>query len=238
MYGALTGLSKQMVKQQHGEKKFKAWRRGYRTRPPNVSSFAQQYPGNDRRYEGLRDVRWSFRETIIRSIEAGRPQLHRKLPKTESLRDCMDRTIPFFKEAIVPDAIAKGKRVLISSSENAIRGLLMHLCEIPVDKITELEIPNGLPIIFDTKSGCVKLLDDGTGRDPLEVYNFGNAASYLFRPCVNQDGSPDEECEVYFGGKGSAVLTDEEKAAIELIKGPRTDKPGIERVLEPVNGKR
>lgn len=117
----------------------------------------------------------------------------------------------------MPDAVDQGKRVLISSSENAIRGLLMHLCEIPESEISGLEIPNGLPLIFDFKSKCVKLvrkiriqfhthpedwltllclsiaqLDDGTGRDPLEVYNFGKAASYLFRPCTNEDGSLDE----------------------------------------------
>lgn len=193
MYGELTGLSKQMVKQRHGEKQFKAWRRGFNVRPPAVSSFSQHYPGNDPRYQKyLKDRRISFRETMIRSIEKGRPVIQRKLPKTESLKDCMDRTIPYFKERIAVDAVNQGKRVLISSSENAIRGLLMHLCEIPEEAITGLEIPNGLPLIFDVKSKCLKLLDDGTGRDPLEVYNFGKAAKYLFRPCQNEDGSPDE----------------------------------------------
>ena len=132
MYGSLTGLSKKMVKQRHGEKQFKAWRRGYNTPPPPVSSFSQHYPGNDQRYEKyLTDIRYSVRESIIRSIEKGRPSLHRKLPKTESLEDCMQRTIPFFTERIVPDAINQGKRVLISSSENAIRGLLMVRREAP-----------------------------------------------------------------------------------------------------------
>ena len=70
----------------------------------------------------------------------------------------------------------------------------MHLCEIPVDQISGLEIPNGLPIIFDLNSKCAKLLDDGTGRDPLEVHNFGSSASYLFRPCTNPDGSDYEQC--------------------------------------------
>ena len=193
MYGELTGLSKQMVKQRHGEKQFKAWRRGYNVRPPAVSSFSQHYPGNDPRYQKyLKDRRISFRESVIRSIEAGKPVIQRKLPKTESLKDCMDRTVPFFKERIAKEAVDQGKRVLISSSENAIRGLLMHLCEIPEEEITGLEIPNGLPLIFDVKSKCLKLLDDGTGRDPLDVYNFGKAAKYLFRPCQNEDGSPDE----------------------------------------------
>ena len=192
------------------------------TRPPPVSSFSQHYPGNDERYQKyLRDVRYSVRESVIRSIERGEIALQRKLPKSESLKDCMDRTLPYFVERIIPDAVDQGKRVLISSSENAIRGLLMHLCEIPEEEITGLEIPNGLPLIFDVKSKCVKvrlcfplfqlskwikrsskvlpslmsypqLLDDGTGRDPLEVYNFGKAANFLFRPCENEDGLPDE----------------------------------------------
>lgn len=72
----------------------------------------------------------------------------------------------------------------------------MHLCEIPEENITDLEIPNGLPLVFDVKSKCIKLLDDGTGRDPLEMYNFGKSASYLFRPCERDDGSPDEECDI------------------------------------------
>lgn len=199
MYGALTGLSKAMVKQRHGEKQFMMWRRGYAVKPPPVSSFSPQYPGNDVRYNKyLKDVRISLSETLIRSIESRKFSLHRKLPKSESLKDCMDRTIPYFTEQIMPEAVEKGKRVLIASSENAIRGLLMHLCEIPEEKIAGLEIPNGLPLIFDMDSKCIKLLDDGSGEDPLEKYNFGASASYLFRPCKNPDGSDDEGCTLTF----------------------------------------
>jgi bisphosphoglycerate-dependent phosphoglycerate mutase family 1 len=216
-YGELTGLSKQMVKQRHGEKQFKAWRRGYNVKPPSVSSFSPHYPGNDKRYQKyLRDVRYSFRESVIRSIEKGKIILQRKLPKTESLKDCMDRTIPYFVERIAKDAVDQEKRVLISSSENAIRGLLMHLCDIPESEITGLEIPNGLPLIYDVRSKCVKLLDDGTGRDPLETYNFGDAAKYLFRPCQNEDGMIDEECTINFGG---VALSSEDQATIDIIKG-------------------
>lgn len=218
MYGELTGLSKQMVKQRHGEKQFKAWRRGFNVRPPPVSSFSQHYPGNDLRYQKyLKDRRISVRESMIRSIEKGKIVIQRKLPKTESLKDCMDRTIPYFKERIAKEAVDQGKRVLISSSENAIRGLLMHLCEIPEEEITDLEIPNGLPLIFDVKSKCLKLLDDGTGRDPLEVYNFGKAAKYLFRPCQNEDGSPDEECMVTFDS-GVTPISAEDQDTIDFIK--------------------
>ena len=216
MYGELTGLSKMMVKQRHGEKQFKAWRRGYDVRPPAVSSFSQNYPGNDPRYRYIRDVRYSVKETAIRSIEKGKPMLVRKLPKTESLKDCMDRTIPYFVERIAKDAIDQNKRVLISSSENAIRGLLMHLCDIPESEITGLEIPNGLPLIYDIKSKCVKLLDDGTGRDPLEVYNFGSAAKYLFRPCQNEDGTEDEECSIQYDSVLSNTAEDQD--TLDYIK--------------------
>lgn len=62
----------------------------------------------------------------------------------------------------------------------------------------------------------MKLLDDGTGRDPLETYNFGDAAKYLFRPCQNDDGSIDEECTITFGGVN---LSSEDQATIDMIKG-------------------
>mmetsp|Transcript_22359 Transcript_22359/g.40111 ORF Transcript_22359/g.40111 Transcript_22359/m.40111 type:complete len:911 (-) Transcript_22359:158-2890(-) len=219
MYGDLTGLSKNMVKQRHGEKQFMAWRRGYAVNPPPVSSFSPQYPGNDIRYRKyLKDVRISVSETLIRSIESKKFSLHRKLPKSESLKDCMDRTIPYFTEQIMPEAIDKGKRVLIASSENAIRGLLMHLCEIPEDKIAGLEIPNGLPLIFDMNSKCIKLLDDGSGEDPLEKYNFGPSASYLFRPCKNPDGSEDDSCDITFSDVPVLSATDSE--LIESIRKP------------------
>ena len=199
MYGKLTGLSKRMVSQKHGEAQFMKWRRGFFDRPPPVTSFSSKYPGNDERYiRNLKDRRYSVRESFMRTLESGRLQFHRKLPKTESLSDCMERTLPYLTDTIIPESINQGKRVLISSSENAIRGLLMHLCEIPVDRISELEIPNGLPLIYDVNSRCIKLLDDGSGRDLMQVYNFGPATDLLFRPCTNEDGDIDEECDLTY----------------------------------------
>jgi 2,3-bisphosphoglycerate-dependent phosphoglycerate mutase len=135
----------------------------------------------------------------------------------------MDRTIPYFTETIMPESVEKGKRVLIASSENAIRGLLMHLCEIPVDKISGLEIPNGLPLIYDLNSKCIKLLDDGSGEDPLEKYNFGTSASYLFRPCTLPDGSVDEECDINFLSNDN-TLTQRETEIIANIRMPAKQK--------------
>eukprot|EP00557_Chaetoceros_sp_GSL56_P007505 CAMPEP_0176496534 /NCGR_PEP_ID=MMETSP0200_2-20121128/11244_1 /TAXON_ID=947934 /ORGANISM="Chaetoceros sp., Strain GSL56" /LENGTH=724 /DNA_ID=CAMNT_0017894491 /DNA_START=1078 /DNA_END=3252 /DNA_ORIENTATION=- len=183
-YGDLTGKSKKMVANIYGEDQLKRWRRGYKIRPPPVSSYSFSYPGNDkRRIKYVKDIRISFTETFCRSIEDRKLSIHRKFPKCESLFDCMNRSIPFYTEKIVPEAVAKGKRVLITSHENAIRGILMHLCEIPEECMNDLHLPNGVPLVYNVKRKCISLLDDGTGEDPLEKYDFGSAAQYLFRPC-------------------------------------------------------
>jgi 2,3-bisphosphoglycerate-dependent phosphoglycerate mutase len=182
MYGALTGLSKKAILGEYGESQFKKWRRGYTTRPPAASSFSQSYPGNDERYvRYLTDVRYSLRESLIRSLASGSLVLARKIPRAESLKDCMDRTIPFFTNEIYPRVVDQQRSVLVSSSENAIRGLLMHLCDVPSDRIAEVEIPTGLPMVFDVKRRCLRLLDDGRYPiDPAEAlarWNFGTASA-------------------------------------------------------------
>ena len=190
MYGALTGLSKKMIAQRHGEDQFRRWRRSYHTRPPPASSFSPQYPGNDERYQKyVADVRYSFRESLIRSLAAGKVVLARKVPHTESLKDCMDRTTPYFEQVIEP--VLDERNVLVASSENAIRGLLMRLCDVPRDRINEVEIPTGLPLVYDLDQKCLRLLDDGKyDADPdlaLDRWNFGTARDLLFRPCAPED---------------------------------------------------
>eukprot|EP00633_Aureoumbra_lagunensis_P003908 CAMPEP_0197316826 /NCGR_PEP_ID=MMETSP0891-20130614/44350_1 /TAXON_ID=44058 ORGANISM="Aureoumbra lagunensis, Strain CCMP1510" /NCGR_SAMPLE_ID=MMETSP0891 /ASSEMBLY_ACC=CAM_ASM_000534 /LENGTH=787 /DNA_ID=CAMNT_0042806489 /DNA_START=64 /DNA_END=2427 /DNA_ORIENTATION=- len=200
-YGSLTGLSKKMIAQIHGEAQFKLWRRGYTQRPPRVSSFSNHYPGNDDKYvKYVKDIGFSLRESVARSLADGRITFARDFCKCESLKDCMDRTIPFYTQVIAP--VAQNQNVLIASSENAIRGMLMHLCEIPEDRISEVEIPTGLPLVYLPRMKCLRLLDDGQyDPDPakaLERYNFGTAVELLFQPCdpeksefcdINPDGS-------------------------------------------------
>lgn len=182
MNGALTGKSKQMIANEYGEDQLKKWRRGYTIRPPPTSSYSLSYPGNDeRRAKHFKDLPISFRETLNRSLEKRRLSIHRKFPKTESLKDCMDRSIPFYTKRIQEEAIEKGKRVLITSHENAIRGILMHLCDIPEEAMNQLHLPNGLPLIYNIRGRCISLLDDGSGKDPMEIHDFGPAAKYLFR---------------------------------------------------------
>jgi len=68
--------------------------------------------------------------------------------------------------------------VLVASSENAIRGLLMHLFSIPVDRISEIEIPTGLPLVYDVQRKCLSLLEGD-----FDDYNFGTSGELLFTPC-------------------------------------------------------
>jgi 2,3-bisphosphoglycerate-dependent phosphoglycerate mutase len=173
-----------MVANIYGEDQLKKWRKGYKVRPPPVSSYSFSYPGNDkRRTKYVNDIRISMTETICRSIENRKLSIHRKFPKCESLKDCMDRSIPFYTQKIIPEAIAQNKRVLITSHENAIRGILMELCEIPEENMNDLHLPNGVPLIYNVKRKCISLLDDGSIGDPLKKYDFGSAAKFLFRPC-------------------------------------------------------
>jgi len=174
-------MSKNMIKQKHGETQFKLWRRGYSNRPPPVTSFSEHYPGNDERYVNYaKDTRISTKESLIRSLAAGRLELHRKYPKTESLKDCMERTIPYFKEIILEKALKENKNVLVATHENAIRGLMMYLCDIPTERIAEIEIPTGLPLVYNVEKKCIQLLDDGTGIDPVDRYDFGEVVCIVF----------------------------------------------------------
>lgn len=161
VYGKLTGLSKSMVAQKYGQTKFQNWRRGCAMRPPKASSFSPNYPVNDMRYQKyVRDLPMSTHESFIRSMDATTFSLHRKFPKTESLKDCMDRTLPYYLDNILPEVTEKGKRVLISSSQNAIRGLLMHMCSISQEDIMKVEIPAGVPILYDLNTKRVTFLQD------------------------------------------------------------------------------
>lgn len=212
MYGSLTGFSKRMIKQQYGEKQFLLWRRGFDIRPPPVSSFSPFYPGNDDRYVNyVADIKISFFESLIRSLAHGKFELHRDFPKTESLKDCMERTLPYFKEEILPRLRRENKNVLIASSENAIRGLLMEICDIPKDEINKVEIPTGLPLIFDWKAKRLRLLDDeviidGKISTPLERYDFGSSPDLLFKPDPN---NPNVVLREIRNGDGNDSVTEE-----------------------------
>jgi len=141
-YGALQGLNKAETAERHGVEQVKLWRRSYDVRPPALTRDDPRYPGNDPRYADL-------------SVE--------ELPLTECLKDTIDRLLPYAREEIVP-AVQSGKRVLIAAHGNSLRGLVKYIDRIPDDKIAGVNIPTGIPLVYE-------LEDDLT---PIRSYYLGD----------------------------------------------------------------
>jgi 2,3-bisphosphoglycerate-dependent phosphoglycerate mutase len=127
MYGALQGLNKAETVARHGEAQVKLWRRSYEVPPPPVAETDQQWPGRDPRYAKL-----------ARS----------DIPKTECLKDTVARFLPLWESDIAP-AIRRGERVLIAAHGNSLRALVKHLDRIGDDEIVELNIPTGIPLVYE-----------------------------------------------------------------------------------------
>ena len=123
-YGGLTGLDKQQTRDKHGDEQVHIWRRSFDTPPPPMEPGSEYDPGADPRYEGI-DV-----------------------PYTESLKLTIERVLPYWEEAILPQ-LGKGETVIISAHGNSLRALVKHLSNISDDEITGLEIPTGQPIIYE-----------------------------------------------------------------------------------------
>ena len=132
-YGGLTGLNKAEMVAKVGEEQVMIWRRSFDIPPPPMEPDSPYDLSSDRRYEGI------------------------EVPSTESLKDTIERVLPYWEERIAP-ALRNGERVLISAHGNSLRALVKHLSAIPDDEITGLEIPTGQPIIYE-------LADDLTATD-------------------------------------------------------------------------
>jgi 2,3-bisphosphoglycerate-dependent phosphoglycerate mutase len=126
-YGALQGLNKAETAAQHGDDQVKIWRRSYDIPPPALTPDDPRHPGRDPRYAGLSPA---------------------ELPLTESLKDTVARFLPYWKEAIAP-AIRDGKRVLIAAHGNSLRALVKYLDRISDQDIIELNIPTGVPLVYE-----------------------------------------------------------------------------------------
>jgi 2,3-bisphosphoglycerate-dependent phosphoglycerate mutase len=130
-YGALEGLNKADTAEKYGDAQVLQWRRSYDTPPPALDPADPRCERFDRRYAGL---------------EAG------SVPLTECLKDTVARVLPYWTEAIVP-SMAAGKRVIVAAHGNSIRALMKHLDRISDDDIVGLEIPNGVPIVYELDAG-------------------------------------------------------------------------------------
>jgi len=141
-YGALQGLNKSEMAAKFGEPQVLVWRRSYDIPPPALETTDPRYPGSDPRYATLSK---------------------KELPLTECLKDTVARFLPYWHETIAP-TVKSGKRVIIAAHGNSLRALVKYLDNIPDDKIVSLNIPTGLPLVYE--------LDDNL--KPLKSYYLGD----------------------------------------------------------------
>lgn len=143
-YGALQGLNKAETAQKYGDDQVKLWRRGFAVTPPELTKEDERYPGHDPRYAKLSE---------------------QELPVTESLATTIDRVIPYWTDVIKP-RIASGERVIIAAHGNSLRALVKYLDNLSEDEILELNIPTGVPLVYEFDKNL----------KPLKRYYLGDAA--------------------------------------------------------------
>ncbi|NPV56856.1 MAG: 2,3-diphosphoglycerate-dependent phosphoglycerate mutase [Anaerolineae bacterium] len=126
-YGALQGLNKAETAEKYGDDQVKLWRRSYDVQPPALQSSDPRYPGFDPRYASLDP---------------------KDIPFTECLKDTVARFLPFWLQTVAP-MVRSGKRVIIAAHGNSLRALVKFLDDIPDDEIVGLNIPTGVPLVYE-----------------------------------------------------------------------------------------
>jgi 2,3-bisphosphoglycerate-dependent phosphoglycerate mutase len=146
-YGALQGLNKSETAAKYGEAQVKIWRRSYDIPPPPLEKSDPRFPGNDPqgRYKDLTAA---------------------ELPQTECLKDTVARFLPLWHETIAP-MVKSGKKVIIAAHGNSLRALVKYLDNIPESEIVELNIPTGIPLVYELDANL----------KPLKHYYLGDQAA-------------------------------------------------------------
>ena len=144
-YGALQGLNKAETAKQYGDEQVLIWRRSYDTPPPALEPTDPRSERGDPRYARLQPG---------------------EVPLTECLKDTVARVLPFWNESMAP-AILAGKRIVVSAHGNSIRALVKYLDNISETDIVELNIPNGIPLVYELDAGL----------KPIRSYYLGDAAA-------------------------------------------------------------
>jgi 2,3-bisphosphoglycerate-dependent phosphoglycerate mutase len=150
-YGGLQGLNKQETVDKHGKDQVLVWRRSYDIPPPECDESSEHYPGNDPRYANVDKA---------------------DLPKCESLKTTGDRFMPVWENEIAP-AIKSGKKVLIAAHGNTLRALVKHLDNIGEDVISDLNIPTGVPLVYELDDD-LNVIPNANGIAPLTGYYLGD----------------------------------------------------------------
>jgi 2,3-bisphosphoglycerate-dependent phosphoglycerate mutase len=143
-YGALQGKDKKQTLQEFGEEQFMLWRRSYDVPPPPIADDDEFSQADDPRYAALP------------------PELR---PRSECLKDVLERALPYWYDQIVPDLLA-GKTVLVAAHGNSLRALVKHLDGISDEAIAKLNIPTGIPLRYDLDSNLRPVTAGGAYLDP------------------------------------------------------------------------
>jgi len=141
-YGALQGLNKAETAEKFGTEQVRIWRRSYDTPPPPLEPTDERFPAKDPRYASLD------------------PE---EVPKSESLKDTVERVLPYWKNVIVP-AVQSGQRVVVSAHGNSLRALVKHLDNVSDEEIVKLNIPTGIPLVYEF----------GDDMSPIRHYYLGD----------------------------------------------------------------
>ena len=151
-YGALQGQNKAETTKRFGEVQVLKWRRSYEIRPPEIDRSDSRYPGNDPKYSGLSQ---------------------KELPSSESLKDTIERILPYWYNTIAPNIIS-GKKTLLVGHGNSIRALVKHFDKISSSEIAEVNIPLAIPLVYelDKKLRPVKKYYLGDGEKVRKAIEF------------------------------------------------------------------
>ncbi len=142
-YGALQGKDKAATLAEYGEAQFKLWRRSFDVPPPPIADDNQYSQANEAKYA----------------------ELGAALPKSECLKDVVARMMPYWNESIIPD-LKSGKRVLVTAHGNSLRALVKHLDGISDNDIADLNIPTGIPLLYELNENFMPIKKSGEYLDP------------------------------------------------------------------------
>lgn len=145
-YGALQGLNKSETAKKFGEEQVHIWRRSYDIPPPALEKNDERFPGRDPRYSDLSEA---------------------ELPLTECLKDTVARFVPYWEKTIAP-TIKQGKKVVIAAHGNSLRALVKYLDNIPDNEIVSLNIPTGIPLVYELDDNLNSIKSYYLG-DPEEI---------------------------------------------------------------------
>ena len=154
-YGALQGKNKAEIREEYGEEQFMVWRRSYDTPPPALDDSSEWSQVGDPRYADVAE-----------------------LPRTECLKDVLERFLPYWEEQIVPD-LKRGRTVLVAAHGNSLRALVKHLDGISDDDIAGLNIPTGIPLYYELDQNLRPVTPGGRYLDP-------DAAAESIKAVANQ----------------------------------------------------